>query len=413
MLYQQQIESCFTEIAGEAGIARKDYESVLGRVKTVLAEIKGRNLPLFTLPLSKDGLDEITETAKKIKKDFTHLVLLGTGGSTLNPQSLVALAKNHNIYFIDNVDPDGIESVFNKIDLKNTAFLVTSKSGRTVETLSQFFVFHAALEEAKLKAGRHFFIITDPKDNPLREIGEKIGAMILDHEPDIGGRFSTFTNVGLLPAAFAGLDIAAFRRGAAAVINSVFSGAESEPAKGAALSYSFMQKGININVMMPYIDRLSDFTIWCRQIWAESLGKDGKGGTFVKAKGALDQHSQLQLYLDGPRDKFFTLITTDTTGTGRKIKSDLIEDKSLSYINGKTIGDINAALQQSTADTLVKNGCPLRHMKIDSLNEEILGALLMHFTFETVIMAGLMGVNAFDQPAVEEGKLLAREILSA
>jgi glucose-6-phosphate isomerase len=421
MKYTQIIDSCFEDIVGGNGLTREEFAPVLKKAQRILDEVKQQKAentyPLLNLLENDDDLAEIIRIAESIADEFDELVVLGTGGSTLNPQTLVALAQPHDgidkkVYFIDSVDPYTVAAFIEQLDLPSTAFLITSKSGRTVETLAQFLTFISALDDAMIAdKGRHLFIISDPFDNPLRRVGKQVGATILDHQSNIGGRFSTFTNVGLIPAIFAGVDVKAFREGAREAMELFLNSENSEPVVGAALSVAFMQKNINISVMMPYVDRLSSFATWYRQIWAESLGKEGKGSTPIKAVGALDQHSQLQIYLDGPKDKFFNLITLNTRGKGKKIDPEFTEDLELEYLTGKTVGDINAALQQATEQTLIKNGCPLRHIKLQALDERVLGALMTHFMLETIITAGLLDLNAFDQPAVEAGKVLAREIL--
>jgi glucose-6-phosphate isomerase len=162
---------------------------------------------------------------------------------------------------------------------------------------------------------------------------------------------------------------------------------------------------------MPYVDRLAFFGLWFRQLWAESLGKNGKGTTPIRAMGAIDQHSQLQLYLAGPADKMFTLVMLDIAGQGERVAPDLADDRDLTYLVGRSMGDLLDAEQRATATSLVRNGRPTRRFQLERLDEESLGALLMHFMLETIIAADLLGVDAFDQPAVEEGKVLARQYL--
>jgi glucose-6-phosphate isomerase len=163
---------------------------------------------------------------------------------------------------------------------------------------------------------------------------------------------------------------------------------------------------------MPYIDALGPFGLWFRQLWAESLGKDGTGSTPIRAMGTVDQHSQLQLYLAGPADKFYTLILVPQAGKGARVAPDLAEDQALSYLAGRTMGDLLEAEQRATLETLAANGRPVRALVLPRLDERAMGALMMHFMLETIIAADLLGVNPFDQPAVEEGKRLAREHLS-
>jgi len=164
--------------------------------------------------------------------------------------------------------------------------------------------------------------------------------------------------------------------------------------------------------VMAYADRLERFTRWYVQLWAESLGKDGKGTTPLGALGPVDQHSQLQLFIAGPRDKLFTVITTGCAGKGPRLDSELSTLAGEPDFGGRTIGDLVAAQGRATAETLAKNGCPVRTIHIERLDEYSLGALLMHFMLETIIAARLFGVDAFDQPAVEEGKVLAKRYLA-
>jgi glucose-6-phosphate isomerase len=213
----------------------------------------------------------------------------------------------------------------------------------------------------------------------------------------------------------AGLDAVAVREGASAVLVGL---AEQEaqdfaPAVGAAVAVGLQRhRAVTISVLMPYVDRLAQLGMWYRQLWAESLGKGGRGTTPVRAMGTVDQHSQLQLYLDGPRDKMFTLIELEVAAAGRVVDKELADDPELAYLAGRTMGDLLDAEQRATAETLVRHGRPVRLFRLARLDEAALGALMMHFMIETIIAAHLLGVNPFDQPAVEEGKVLARRYLA-
>jgi glucose-6-phosphate isomerase len=192
-------------------------------------------------------------------------------------------------------------------------------------------------------------------------------------------------------------------------LNKSASTADCSSAVGAALQHGFMGKGRNISVMLPYSERLAGFSSWYRQSWAESLGKAGRGSTPIRAVGTTDQHSQLQLYLDGPKDKLFHLITLKRSGTGQIVP--LPQGGEFAYLNGRTTGDIMEAQQKATFETFIRNGCPVRHFEIDRLDEATLGGLLMHFTLEIIFMAEMLDVNPFDQPAVEESKALSRSYM--
>jgi glucose-6-phosphate isomerase len=266
-----------------------------------------------------------------------------------------------------------------------------------------------------------FLGISEPakpgKTNGLRELLGKYRVPMLDHDTGIGGRYSALTNVGLLPAAMLGLDIAAAREGAGLALAPVLAkkpAAQVPAAVGAALSVALSEsKGKSISVLMAYCDRLQRFTHWYVQLWAESLGKGGKGTTPLAALGPVDQHSQLQLFIGGPRDKLFTLVMVDGAGIGPRIDGELANLAGEPGFTGKTVGDLVMAEGRATGETLAKNGCPVRTIHVSKLDEESLGELMMHFMLETIIAAHLLGVDAFDQPAVEEGKVLAKKYLTS
>ena len=280
-----------------------------------------------------------------------------------------------------------------------------------METVSQFGVF---ISEAKRALGKNFsknfLVITDKAPNPLRNLAKKLNIEILDHA-DVGGRFSGLSSVGLLPAAIHGLDIKKIRKGAAKISTETFTKNNSDVLKGASLNICSMQKNYSAIVMMPYVDRLEYLAKWHRQIWSESLGKDGCGNTPVVSMGTIDQHSQLQLYLGGPKDKAFTIIMLDTTNKGSKLGSELLLEESLRYLKNKKMGDVMVAQQIATFETLKRNKLPVRSIILDKIDEETAGMLMMHFTLETIITGKLLAINPYDQPAVEEGKIIARKLL--
>jgi glucose-6-phosphate isomerase len=213
-----------------------------------------------------------------------------------------------------------------------------------------------------------------------------------------------------------GLDIDALRVGAAMALAPVLARrpADQVPAAlGAALAVALAEtSGKQVSVLMAYADRLERFTRWYVQLWAESLGKDGMGTTPVAALGPVDQHSQLQLFIAGPRDKLITIVTTGVAGRGPRIAGDLAAMAGEPGFAGRTIGDLATAQARATAETLAGNGCPVRTIHVRQLDEESMGELLMHFMLETIIAARLLGVDPFDQPAVEEGKVLAKRYLA-
>lgn len=266
----------------------------------------------------------------------------------------------------------------------------------------------------------HFVVLTEPardgKPNALRALADKYGFLTLDHDTGIGGRYSVLTNVGLLPAHLVGLNVEAIREGAAEVLAPLFAGEpveRIEPAIGAALSMALArEKGASITVMMAYADRLERFLAWHAQLWAESLGKEGMGTTPARALGPVDQHSQLQLYLGGPRDKMFTVFITDTGGQGPLVDAKFASEPAFALLAGRHIGDLVDAEQHATIDTFVRNGRPVRTFRLRDVSEKSMGALMMHFMLETIIAGRILDIDPFDQPAVEEGKILARKYLT-
>jgi len=431
MLYSHVIDDALEGKVGKAGLPRAALDRELARAAAALDKFRrwkaDGTLPLLGLPGTHDDLALLKPHAERFSK-FEHVIVLGTGGSSLGGQTLVALkdlgfgpASGHpKLWFMDNVDPATFAALCVRLPLARTGLIAISKSGTTAETLTQFLTLLPEFEAkvGKEKLAEHVIAITEPSDNALGRIAGRIGCPTLDHDPRIGGRFSVLSLVGLLPAMIAGLDAAAVRDGAASVLDPVLQASDARelaPAVGAALAIGLAkERGVGTTVLMPYCDRLGYFGFWYRQLWAESLGKGGNGTTPVRAMGTVDQHSQLQLYLGGPADKMFTVLILDTAGKGKPIAAaSLGGDKSLAYLENRSLGDLLLAEADATAATLVKNGRPTRVIRISTLDERVMGALMMHYMLETMFAAELLGIDAFDQPAVEEGKILTRQYLSA
>jgi glucose-6-phosphate isomerase len=436
MAVRQSIDLALATRIGSEGVPADAFAAALKRSEAALDWVRASHadgsLPLLRLPAQRDDLDGIKQAARQFAANASDIVLLGTGGSSLGGQTLAQLAGHAvpgvgllrappRTHFMDNLDPESFTTLLGRLPLATSRFVAISKSGGTGETLMQSAAVLAALKQAGLekRIGELVLGLSEPvkggKRNGLRDLLSPFGVKFLEHDTGVGGRFSVLTNVGLLPAAMLGLDIAAIRAGAAAALAPVL---EKKPptdvpaAVGAALAVAMADRGKNIAVLMAYADKLERLTRWYVQLWAESLGKDGKGTTPIGALGPVDQHSQLQLFIAGPRDKLFTVITTDVAGKGPRIEADLARACGEPDFTGKTIGDLVAAQGRATAETLAKNGCPVRTMHVPKIDEASLGELLMHFMLETIIAARLLGVDAFDQPAVEEGKVLAKEYLA-
>ena len=429
-LYTQDLTDCFASDIGDGGLDLPDFEHYLAQAKACLDGIRasavGGELRFLELPSKQDDLAEIFEIADRYRQDFRDVVILGTGGSSLGGQTLCALAENPfiaasggpRLHFVENIDPHTSDLLIDSLDWSRTGVIAISKSGSTAETMAQTAVVADVLKRTvgEAEVRRHLTAVTELRDTPLNALAVELGCPVLPHDPDIGGRYSALSVTGLLPARICGLDIADIRAGAESVVRTVLDSTENErlaPVAGAAATVALQRtKGIAATVLMPYSDRLTRFGLWFRQLWAESLGKSGEGMIPVCATGTVDQHSQLQLYLDGPADKMFSLVLTDTASTGARIPADVAGSDGLSYLDGRTIGDLMAAAGQATADTLANNGRPTRVLRLSAIDEATMGALMMHFMLETVVAAGMIGVNAFDQPAVEEGKALTRSYLA-
>lgn len=408
MLFSLSHETCFTP----SHVDRAIFDSFLPQVQHAYDSLAREPLRLFDAVKESDDLPMIIEVAETIRSRADTVVILGTGGSTLNPHMLVDLADDHPLLFWDNIDPHTIDRSLRTLDISRTVFLVISKSGGTLETLAQTLICMDAVAAAvgEDALSEHFVFISDPTDSALRALARQTRSTVLAHELAIGGRFATFTNVGLLPAAIAGLDIAKFREGAERVLSSCRSSGEASPLMGAAVHLALQKQGYTTAVTMPYIDRLHGFALWHRQIWAESLGKDGTPATIIKAVGTLDQHSQLQLYLDGPKDKVFSLFTLDCKGVGAPLSRAASLDGA-AYLAERTIGDVMQAEQDAVFSSFVDHQCPVRRFSLSSLDEAVLGGLVMNSMIEIILMARVLEINAFDQPAVEHGKTLTRELL--
>ena len=437
MSFVQSIESAREQHIGSHGISARALDAALARAEGALDWLRARHadrsLPLLRLPETRGDLENIRDTARRLADRSTDIVILGTGGSSLGGQTLAqlagyavagigALGVPPRLHFIDNLDPDSFAKLLARLPHATARFVAISKSGGTAETLMQTVAVLSALTDAGLQTRIPdiFLGITEPtisgKANGLRDLLDKFRVPMLDHELGVGGRYSALTNVGLLPAAMLGLDVAAMREGAGLALAPVLAkkpAAQVPAAVGAALSVALAEsKGKSISVLMAYCDRLQRFTHWYVQLWAESLGKNGKGTTPLAALGPVDQHSQLQLFIGGPRDKLFTVVSVEAAKRGPRIDGELAKLVGEPGFGGKTIGDLVAAEGRATAETLAKNGCPVRTIHFDRLDEEALGELMMHFMLETIIAAHLLGVDAFDQPAVEEGKVLAKKYLT-
>ena len=438
-LLGQQVEGCLETRIGAAGLPAGNLESWANKLEPALADLKAAyhsgSLPLLRIPETTDDIVPAEAALARLSQGARTIVFFGTGGSGLGGQTLAQLAgwnipggadakqrQRPRTRFYDNFDAVTLERALASFELETTRFVMTSKSGGTPETLVQAV---SALQAVKAAGWESripdvFLGLTEPaqpgKSNGLRSLCQAHGIPLLDHHTGIGGRFSALTNVGLLPALARGLDVRALRAGAKAVVDGLLGAeraTEFAPALGAAAAVGLAgERGIRVLVMMPYADRLGKLAEWFVQLWAESLGKDGQGTTPVPCLGPLDQHSQLQLFMDGPKEHYITVVRVATAGQGACIEPALAAQAGLDYMAGRTVGDLVAAQAQAVPEALMRAGRPVRTIDLPRLDEGALGALMMHLMLETILAARLLGVDAFDQPAVELSKVLTRERLA-
>jgi glucose-6-phosphate isomerase len=403
------------------GVAQPHFDAAMAALAQAHQRYQAVPLPHMQLATKTDDVAAMQDMAAHLGDGAGRILILGTGGSSLGAQVLAQVhgsltpagpISGPQLVFVDNLDGESYARLLDT-DLTATRFLVVSKSGGTAETMMQAGGAILALEAQGRDIAAHMGGIAGRGDNALRRLAAQYGFRLLDHEEEIGGRFSVLSNVGLLPAIWAGGNVEKIRAGAASVMVGLAGAAtDYAPLLGAATQLAHMAAGRNISVMMAYADRLERLAFWYRQLWAESLGKEGKGSVPVNALGPVDQHSQMQLYMAGPDDKFYTLLSHQTRGSGTGVPAHFADDDGLASLAGHTMGNLVDAEARGTMDTLAEAGRPLRHMALDEINDETSGALLMHFQLETIYAADGLAIDAFDQPAVEAGKIRAKHYLS-
>lgn len=415
------------------GFTDKDFSSRLGEITNAFEAVKagrGKNMMGWTdLPYNQtEVIEDILATAKYVRKNFEYFVVLGIGGSALGPiaafQAICHLhyndlpkrkRKGPKFYVEDNVDPERMTALLDVIDVEKTMFNVITKSGSTSETMTQYLIINDILT-SKLgdKAKDHIIATTSRATGNLIKIAQKEGYKTFYIPDGVGGRFSELCPVGLFPAAVNGIDIKALIGGAKYMDEQCQSAnVKKNPALMAGtLQYMAMQKGKNISVMMPYADGLKYIADWYCQLWGESLGKnknlDGsacnKGQTPVKALGVTDQHSQVQLYAEGPFDKVITFIGVDEYRSEVKIADGCEEFPNVNFLCGHTMNELIQAERKATEYAITKAGKMNHTIMLPQLNEFTLGQLLMFFMLKTAYTGALLGIDTFNQPGVEEGK---------
>lgn len=383
-------------------------------------------LGFLELPGSQALHAQSTDFAKKTRGRFDDVVVLGIGGSALGPIALrTALRKPQwnlldagdrdlrpRLHVLDNLDPATVSGLLERVvKLERTLFVVTSKSGGTAETMAQYLVIRDAIEKHRLSPQDHVVFVTDPQKGALRQLAREEAIPALEIPANVGGRFSVLSPVGVLPAALIGIDTAQLLQGAADMAQRCASDSVRENPAGAFATLQFLADSVggkHVHVLMPYSDALRDVAAWFVQLWAESLGKgtaDGGhvGPTPVAALGATDQHSQVQLFMEGPADKTITFLAAPP-------KDDVEIPKlhprvsELSYLGGHRLGEVLDIERRATAGALAARGRPNMTLALDAVDAWHVGALFMLFEIATIYAGGLYDVNPLDQPGVELGK---------
>lgn len=430
-------------VGSEHGITPADLRSIARLAKeshaTISKDRKDKRYGFQDLYKDRSTITLIKKTATSFRKrGYENLVILGIGGSALGATALVTALKpayynllsreqrggDPRVFVMDNVDPGTFSDMLKICDPENTLFNVISKSGGTAETLAQLYVVIDLLRETvgKSKMKDHLVVTTGKSGptTPLKRVQKEFGLTAFDVPANVGGRFSIFSSVGLFPAAMLGFDIEALMQGCKAMDQRCSNpDLTKNPAYlRAAYHYiAYTQKSKPMSVMMPYSDRLKDVADWYRQIWAESLGKgipnsdSTTGQTPINALGVTDQHSQLQLYLEGPNDKILNVLKVKRHVPSLHIPVPLSAGASLNYMRDKTMGELLEAERKATVDALREAQRPVLEIEFPQVNEHTLAQLLYMLEVETAFSGRLHGIDPFDQPAVERIKILTRKYM--
>ena len=402
---------------GVEGVSANDITAIMDKINDSYDKLmeKYNEKKLGFMDLIHADLKMYAEI-KEYSKDFDNIIVIGMGGSVLGTQMVYEGVKgmyyneikdnDKKVYFLDNSDPEKTYEVLNLVDLKKTLVFVISKSGNTAETLANFLIVKNKLMNDTKDYKNNIVIIAN--GGKLGKIAENENYMLFKIPENVGGRFSVLSSVGLAPLCCMGINIEMLIAGAKDADKSCRSkNIFKNPALiNAVIHYILYNKGKTISILMPYAERLHKFGMWYRQLWAESLGKDGKGQTPIVSIGAKDQHSQLQLYLDGPKDKIITFLRVN------KFKYDLvINSESSDYLNNHKLSELINSEQKSTESSLKEKNVPNVCISMDELNEYTLGKLIYMYEMQTAFMGELYGIDAFNQPAVEYGKEITRKLL--
>ncbi|HSU68633.1 MAG TPA: glucose-6-phosphate isomerase [Tepidisphaeraceae bacterium] len=423
------------EVIGEKhGVSEKELKQIAPRIKELTKQMaddrKAGKLRYRDLPYDEEMVDSVHREVEHFRDRADVLIVLGIGGSALgnialhnalNPFTYNLLSDRTRLgpqlFVLDNVDPDQIKAVVDLITpkIKKTIVNVISKSGETAETASQFILFRDLLQQ---KLGKKYkdniLATTDAKEGTLREICNAEGYRTLEVPEGVGGRFTVMSAVGLFSAAMTGIDVDALLRGAADMDKRLKDGDlfKNAAAMIAAISFILDQKGKNMSVMMPYSTSLYYLADWFRQLWAESLGKQNglkkknvfAGQTPIKALGTTDQHSQVQLYREGPNDKVITFLEVERFATKLAIPSSMKSIPTLEYLAGANFQTLINSEKIGTEYALMESQRPTMTVQFPQISPETVGQFLYLYEVAVSYMGGLYEINTYDQPAVQLGK---------
>ena len=411
---KHNINNCFID-----SVIKKDsYKSSLKKINFIIDQIKKSKEPLllsFLNQFNNYQKEELNKLGSYYQKNFKDVIILGTGGSSKAGRTFVQIAyrtfgrspKFPKITFLENIDFQDFNDLFKKINLKKTGIIVISKSGETNETLVQFLIFLSKYKESfqKQKIEKYFTVITKKGSSSLRNLANDFSIGVIDLDNNLSGRFSAFSPIGLLPAAISGLNVQNITKGALSLLNEYLKKQQIIPSEGAALHYAAQNSKINISVLLTYTERLRNFGFWHEQLIAESLGKKNIGFTPVHSMGATDQHSLLQLFLEGPKDKLITFITLKKQKDQIKIDKNLVAKvKKLSFLKKEPLNKLLDIEMEKVCKLLNEYKRPYRTITLNKCREFEIGSLMMNFMLETIILAYLNNLSPFDQPAIDKGK---------
>tara|TARA_E500000178_G_scaffold267985_1_gene265531 strand:+ start:593 stop:1804 length:1212 start_codon:yes stop_codon:yes gene_type:complete len=391
---------------------RKTSPEDIIKINKIFKSLESDNLNNFSF-LKQDKDKDLFSRIDKISSTFLgkkKIVLVGTGGSSLGAKTLLDLEYNNKIVFIENIDPEYINQKILSLNTNSLGFIIISKSGETVEVLSILNILQNKLSSTT-KLYKNSIIVSDRKDSTLSRLAKKFKIPLIYHDPKIGGRYSCFSITGLLPAQISGLDSKKIKRVANEYSKKYFNIDKSLNKKNISCLIDFVRrKDVSGHVFLCYQESLKSLMLWYRQLWAESLGKKGAGLHLITAMGSVDQHSQLQMWLEGRKDLIFTVVVPKKRQSDFKIldNANILPD----YLNNKSVGNILNKMCEATIQELIKLKVPVRviYLEDDSIKSAI--KLMTTLIMEVPILCEALNINPFNQPAVEKVKKLTKSLLS-